>query len=73
MTPPSGAAQTGTLLEEDDFHVTLRDESGAVRVVRKAAGLKVVTVDPLQAHHDLLDRLTDKNIHDLVAFLETVK
>lgn len=73
VTPPSGAAQTGTLLEEDDFHVTLRDESGAVRVVRKAAGLKVVTVDPLQAHHDLLDRLTDKNIHDLVAFLETVK
>ena len=38
VTPASGAALSGTLLEEDDFHVTLRDAGGAVRVVRKAAG-----------------------------------
>ncbi len=35
--------------------------------------MKVVKNDPLQAHHDLLDRLTDTNIHDLVAYLETMK
>ena len=29
--------------------------------------------DPLQAHIDLLDRITDKQIHDLVAYLETMK
>jgi hypothetical protein len=73
VTPASGAALSGTLLEETDFHVTLRDSSGTVRVVRKAAGMKVDTVDPLRAHHELLDRITDKNIHDLVAYLETLK
>jgi mono/diheme cytochrome c family protein len=73
VTPSSGAAQTGTLLEEDDFHVTFRDESGGVRVVRKAPGMTVVTHDPLQAHHELLDRISDKNIHDVVAYLETLK
>ena len=73
VTPASGAAQSGTLIEEDDFHVAFRDASGAVRVVRKAPGITVVTVDPLQAHHELLDRITDKNIHDLVAYLETLK
>jgi len=73
VTPASGAALSGVLLEEDDFHVTLRDSAGTVRVIRKAAGMKVETVDPLRAHHELLDRITDKNIHDLVAYLETLK
>ena len=57
----------------DDLFVTFRDASGAMRVVRRVPGLKVVKNDPLQAHHDLLDRITDKNIHDLVAYLETMK
>ena len=73
VTPASGPALSGTLLEEDDFHVALRDAGGAVRVVRKAPGMKVETVDPLRAHRELLDRITDKNIHDLVAYLETLK
>jgi mono/diheme cytochrome c family protein len=73
VTPATGPAQTGTLIEEDDFHVTFRDAGGAVRVVRKTPGMKVTTVDPLQAHRDLLDRITDKNIHDVVAYLETLK
>ena len=73
VTPASGAPQSGALLEEDDFHVTFRDASGGIRVVRKAAGVKVDRVDPLQAHHELLDRITDKNIHDVVAYLETLK
>jgi mono/diheme cytochrome c family protein len=73
VTPASGAALSGALLEEDDFHVTLRDSAGTVRVVRKAAGMKVETVDPLRAHRELLDHITDKNIHDVVAYLETLK
>jgi cytochrome c len=73
VTPASGAPQSGALLEEDDFHVSFRDASGWVRVVRKAPGVKVDRNDPLQAHHELLERITDKNIHDLVAYLETLK
>ena len=40
--------------------------------VRRQAS-RSTRIDPLQAHHELLDRITDKNIHDLVAYLETLK
>jgi mono/diheme cytochrome c family protein len=73
ITPASGPSVSGVLVEMDDLFVTLREESGAVRSVRRVPGLKVAKNDPLQAHHELLDRLTDKNIHDLVAYLETLK
>ncbi len=73
VTPPAGAVITGVLVQEDDFFVTLRDATGTLRVIRRTPGLKVVRNDPLQAHHELLDRISDKNIHDLVAYLETLK
>jgi cytochrome c oxidase cbb3-type subunit 3 len=73
ITPASGAPLSGVLVDQDSFFVTLRDATGAVKTVRRAPGMKVVTTNPLQAHIDLLDRLTDKNIHDLVAYLETLK
>ena len=73
LTPRSGAPMTGALLQIDDFFVTLRDNAGAVHTVKRVPGMTVTVTDPLQAHHELLDRLTDKNIHDLVAYLETLK
>jgi mono/diheme cytochrome c family protein len=73
VTPPSGAAISGALVEMDDQFVTLRNPDGTPRVVRRVPGTRVVKNDPLQAHHELLDRLTDTNIHDLVAYLETMK
>ena len=69
----TGPALSGVLVEESDFYVTLRDASGQIRVVRRAAGLTITKVNPLQAHIDLLDRITDTQIHDLVAYLETMK
>jgi hypothetical protein len=33
----------------------------------------VTKTNPLQAHVDLLDRITDAQIHDVVAYLETLK
>jgi cytochrome c oxidase cbb3-type subunit III len=69
----SGAPVTGVLLEESDFYVTLRDAAGTVRTVRRAPGMKVTKTNPLQAHIDLLDRITDAQIHDVVAYLETLK
>jgi cytochrome c oxidase cbb3-type subunit III len=73
LTPVSGASMSGVLVEMDDLFVTFRDESGSIRVVRRVPGLEIVKNDPLEAHHQLLDRISDKNIHDLVAYLETMK
>jgi mono/diheme cytochrome c family protein len=73
VSQPSGATISGVLVQEDDFFVTLRDRAGLVRVVRKAAGVKIETNDPLRAHRELLDRVTDANMHDLVAYLVTLR
>jgi hypothetical protein len=35
--------------------------------------MKIVTTDGLRAHRELLDRISDKNIHDLVAYLLRLK
>ncbi len=73
VTPASGAPVTGRLLEIDDFNVSLRDSAGEYRSFKRTPALKVVKNDPAQMHHELLDRYTDKNIHDIVAYLETLK
>ena len=73
IAPASGAPMSGVLVEETDFYVTLRESDGTVRVVRRAPGLKITKTNPMQAHIDLLDRISDKQIHDLVAYLETLK
>ena len=57
----------------DDFTVSLRDSSGLVHTLARSPSLKVVKTDPLDAHHALLDTITDKNLHDVVAYLETLK
>ena len=73
LYPPSGAAISGTLVYLDDFNVSLRNESGEYLSFKRTPRLKVVKSDPLQAHHDLLDQYTDKNIHDIVAYLDSLK
>lgn len=73
VTPQGGPAVSGVLVYMDDFVVTLQDESGVSRTFRRTPALKVQKTDPLDAHHALLDTITDKNIHDLVAYLETLK
>ena len=72
VTPASGPVIAGVLVEQSDFFVTLREADGTLRAVPRA-GAKVVLTNPLQAHIDLLERITDKQIHDVVAYLEALK
>ena len=69
----SGTPLSGVLVEESDFYVTLRAADGRVHTVRRRPGVTVTRTNPLQAHIDLLDRVSDAQIHDLVAYLETLK
>ena len=73
IAPASGPALSGVLVEESDFYIAVRDADGTIRTVRRTPGMKVTKTNPLQAHIDLLDRISDKQIHDLVAYLETLK
>ncbi len=73
VTPPSGQSVSGLLLHLDDFNVSLRDASGDYHSWKRIEQLKITKSDPYAAHVALLDKYTDKNIHDVVAYLETLK
>lgn len=73
VTSPTGEPVSGVLVQMDDFNVSLRDGSGTYRTFKRTPALKVVKTDPLAAHRALLETITDKNMHDVVAYLETLK
>lgn len=74
VTLASGKKEEGRLERIDDFIVVLRDSSGAVRSYPRAgAQPKVEIHDPLQPHMDLLAAYTDKDIHNVTAYLVTLK
>ncbi len=68
----SGQTFSGEQVYADEFLVTLRDKSGWVHTWKRTT-VQVKAHDPLAAHEKLLKTYTDKNIHDLFAFLETLK
>ena len=73
VTPPSGAAVSGVLVTMDDFTVALRDANGEYHAWKRAPGLSVIKHDLYVAHIELLDKMTDQNMHDVVAYLERLK
>jgi hypothetical protein len=73
VTAASGEPVTGVLVAIDDFTVSLRDPNGVYRSWKRTADLSVVKHDPYAAHIALLDKYTDKNMHDIVAYLESLK
>ncbi|HMF75319.1 MAG TPA: cytochrome c [Bryobacteraceae bacterium] len=73
VTPPDGPAVTGELVRLDDFNAALRDSAGDHHSWKRTPALKVEKNDPYATHNALLEQYTDKNIHDVVAYLETLK
>ena len=69
----SGKSYSGTLLHLDDFHVALRDAEGEYRGFALSSAVKVEKNDPYAKHVELLDKYTDKNMHDITAYLESQK
>jgi cytochrome c oxidase cbb3-type subunit 3 len=73
VTTANGESVTGVLDEIDDFNVALRDDAGQYRSFQRGPGVKVERHDPYATHVALLDEYSDKDIHDVVAYLETFK
>jgi cytochrome c oxidase cbb3-type subunit III len=69
----SGQSFSGTLEYLDDFDVALRDASGDYHSFSRDAHLKVEVHDPLSAHAELLKKYTDADMHNLLAYLVTLK
>jgi mono/diheme cytochrome c family protein len=74
VTLASGETVSGTLDRIDDFSVSLRDASGKYRsFFREGDVPKVEITDPLRAHLELLHKYTDADIHNVTAYLVTLK
>ena len=72
VTPPNGAPVSGRLTYRDEFTVSLVDDGGWSRSWPVSA-VKVVVDDQLQAHAALLPKYTDADMHDVLAYLQTLK
>ncbi len=74
VTLPSGESFTGLPMVFDDFNVSLRDQDGNYHSFRRTkSGPKVEIHNRLQAHLDLLTRYRDEDIHNITAYLVTLK
>jgi cytochrome c oxidase cbb3-type subunit 3 len=73
VTMPDNTRIEGALVSLDDFHVALQDRAGEYRSFTRTPAMNIVKHDPYGPHVELLERLTDKAMHDVVAYLETLK
>lgn len=74
ITQPSGASVDGRLIRIDDFLVTIAFADGTVHTFRREGDVPKVEVhDPMKAHRDMLSVYTDQNMHDVTAYLATLK
>lgn len=74
VTLPSGKAVTGKLDQLSAFIVALTEADGTHRgFARNGAVPRVVVHDPLQWHIEMLPKWDDTDIHNLTAYLVTVK
>lgn len=69
---PSGQEVSGTLDHIDEFNVSLNDSSGWYHSFSRH-NVKVDVQDPRAAHAALLPKYTDDEMHNLLAYLETLK
>jgi cytochrome c oxidase cbb3-type subunit 3 len=74
ITQASGESVEGRLVRIDDFLVTIALADGTTRTFRREGDVPKVDVhDPMKPHRDLLAVYTDKEIHDVTAYLVTLK
>ncbi len=72
VTLPNGEKLSGKLAYQDEFHIGIRDVKGwyhswPVKAVK-------FTIDaPVEAHAELLAKYSDDDIHNLMAYLQTLR
>ena len=74
VTRPNGEKVQGQVLRLDNFFMTLLLDDGRQRTIRRDGDLpKTEVKDPLDYHKKLPGILTDKEMHDVTAYLATLK
>jgi len=71
LTLASGQTVVARLVAEDDFSVTVLDSAGERKTYSRSEVTKVD--DPLTAHFNQLAKYSDADMHNVYAYLETLK
>jgi cytochrome c oxidase cbb3-type subunit 3 len=69
---PDGKTYEGKVVHNDEFTIAIIDKNGWYHSWRQSA-VKVEIHDPLAAHRELMEKYTDKDMHNLFAYLATLK
>lgn len=72
VTTSSGEVFEGRVASRDEFRVAIRMADGEEREW-SASEVVVEVDDPMDAHFEQLGRYTDKDMHDVYAYLETLR
>ena len=72
VTLASGEKISGILAYRDEFTVALRDTNG-IYLSWPTSRVRTQWMHPVNAHVDLFPRYTDDDIHNLMAYLQTLR
>ncbi len=64
---------SGRVQQISDFRITLVDAAGATHTIDRVPGTDVEMNDPLAAHHQIVMTLANDDMHNVTAYLETLK
>lgn len=74
VTAPGSAPVTGRIVRIDDFTVSLVQDDGVRRAFRRDGAVPKVEInDPLEPHRRLVLELRDRDMHNVTAYLATLK
>src|SRR5262249_28611508 len=72
VTLPSGERVSGSLASRDEFTIALTDVSGATQSW-PITDVKLTIDDPLAAHFEQLGKYTDDDMHNVYAYLQSLR
>jgi cytochrome c oxidase cbb3-type subunit III len=70
---PDGGTISGRVTQVSDFRITLEDHAGKPHTIDRKPGVKVEMKDPLAAHQEMIKTLANEDMHNVTAYLETLK
>ena len=70
---PDGATITGRVTQVSDFRISLVDADGRKHTIDREPGVEVDIKDPLAPHQEMIMTLANDDMHNVTAWLETLK
>ena len=70
---PDGVTVSGRVSEVSDFRVVVVDASGMKHAMERTPGVVVEITDPLEAHEQMIKTLSNDDMHNVTAWLASLK